>query len=132
MATSGYFFMATDSPGKGEVDVGVRVCLKMCRQLGLEVGDLMVQLGDGGDRGASGGTERGGDSGRRTELFTAQRRLNLQCSGVEVTLSPCSFQRRSDTPTPKLRCSRAFVRVVSKMSGWSKTAGSRLAPPNIE
>src|SRR6267378_4191952 len=27
---------------QGAVDVGVRVCLKMCRQLGLEVGDLAV------------------------------------------------------------------------------------------
>jgi hypothetical protein len=38
--------------------------------------------------------------------------------------------RQACTPLPKLRCSRALVRVVSKIPGCSKTAGSRLAPPN--
>ena len=37
---------------QGAVDVGVRVCLKMCRQLSLEVGDLAVQFGDDADHGA--------------------------------------------------------------------------------
>ena len=36
---------------QGEVDVGVRVCLKMCHQFGLEVTDLVVQLDDDANRG---------------------------------------------------------------------------------
>jgi hypothetical protein len=46
---------------QGEVDVGVRVCLKMCRQFGFEVGDLTVQFDDDADRGADGCGECGSD-----------------------------------------------------------------------
>jgi hypothetical protein len=42
---------------QGTADVGVRVCLKMCRQFGLEFGDLAVQLDDDADRGTVGGGE---------------------------------------------------------------------------
>jgi hypothetical protein len=53
---------------QGEVDVGVRVCLKMCRQLGLQVDDLAVQFDDDADRGAGRRAERRGDPGRGGEL----------------------------------------------------------------
>ena len=43
----------------------------MCRQLGLEVGDLVVQLGDDADGGAGGRPERGGDRGGGGELLGA-------------------------------------------------------------
>ena len=55
---------------RGEVDVGVRVCLKMCRQLCFEVSDLTVEFGDDADCGAAGG----GDRGRGGELLGAQRK----------------------------------------------------------
>jgi len=41
----------------------------MCRQFGLEVGDLAVQLGNDADGGAGGGTERRGDRGRGSQLL---------------------------------------------------------------
>lgn len=50
--------------------------LKMCRQLGLERDDLMIQLSDDADRG------------RGSELLGAQDGLNLQRPGIEVALSP--------------------------------------------
>ena len=62
---------------QGEVDVGVRVCLKMCRQFGFEVADLAVEFGDDADRGAGGGGERGGDRGGCGELLGSQRGLDV-------------------------------------------------------
>ena len=49
---------------QGAVDVGVRVCLKMGGQAGLELSDLAVELGDDAHLGAGGGAERRGDRGR--------------------------------------------------------------------
>src|SRR5277367_3995962 len=77
---------------QGAVDVGVRVCLKMCRQFGLEVGDLAVQLDDDADRGPGGRGERGGDRGRGGELLGAQRCRDLLGTGVEVALSPSALE----------------------------------------
>src|SRR5882757_3451240 len=62
---------------QGAVDVGVRVCLKMCRQFGFEVGDLTVQLDDDADRGPGGRGECGGDCGGGGELLGAQRSGDL-------------------------------------------------------
>ena len=76
----------------GEVDVGVRVCLKMCRQFGLEVADLTVQFDDDADRGAGGRGECGGDRGGRGELLGAQRCGDLLGAGIEVALSPSAFE----------------------------------------
>src|SRR5271156_3528453 len=56
---------------QGEVDVGVRVCLKMLGQRDLELGDLAVELDDDGDRGAGGGGECGIDRCRCPELLAA-------------------------------------------------------------
>ncbi len=36
-------------------------CLKMCRQFGLELGDLAVELDDDADRDTGRRAERGGD-----------------------------------------------------------------------
>ena len=55
----------------GEVDVGVRVLLKMGRQLGLEVADLAVQLTDDRYRGLCRGGEGGYDGIRSGELVGA-------------------------------------------------------------
>jgi hypothetical protein len=74
---------------------GVRVCLKMCREFGLEVADLSVQFGDDADCSAGAGPERSGDRGGRGELLAAQHFQNLERSGVEVALSPSSFECRS-------------------------------------
>src|SRR5690349_13174190 len=81
---------------QGAVDVGVRVCLKMCRQLGLEVANLAVQFGDDGDHGAGGRRECCGDGGGSGELFGAQRGLNFLSSGIDVALSPSTFECRPD------------------------------------
>jgi len=77
---------------RGEVDVGVRVCLKMCRQLCFEVSDLTVEFGDDADCGAAGG----GDRGRGGELLSAQRSADLLRPAVDIPLSPSGFERRPD------------------------------------
>jgi len=77
---------------RGEVDVGVRVCLKMCRQLCFEVSDLTVEFGDDADCGAAGG----GDRGRGGELLGAQRSADLLRPAVDIPLSPSGFERRPD------------------------------------
>ena len=60
----------------------------MCRQFGLEVGDLAVELGDDADRGAGGRGERGGDRGGGGELLGAQHGRDLLGADIEVALSP--------------------------------------------
>jgi hypothetical protein len=77
---------------QGEVDVGVRVCLKMCRQLCFEVSDLTVEFGDDADCGAAGG----GDRGRGGELLGAQRSADLLRPAVDIPLLPSGFERRPD------------------------------------
>ena len=65
----------------------------MVGQLGFELGDLAVQLGDDADRGAGGRGERGGDRGRGGELLGAQHCCDLFGAGIEVALSPTAFER---------------------------------------
>ena len=65
----------------------------MCHQLGLEVVDLAVELGDDADRGPGTGPERGGDCGGGGQLLGAQHFLNLQCPGIEIALTPSGFER---------------------------------------
>src|SRR4051794_33515165 len=79
---------------QGAVDVGVRVCLKMCREFGFELADLAIEFGDDADRSAGAGPERGSERGGCGELLGAQHFLNLQCAGVEVALSSSGFGRR--------------------------------------
>lgn len=81
---------------QGEVDVGVRARLKMCRQFSFEVGDLVVQFTDHGYRGAGGRGECGGDRGGCGELLGAQRCEDLLSSGIDVALSPSMFECRPD------------------------------------
>jgi len=64
----------------------------MCRQLGLEVGDLAVQLDDDADRGPGGRGECGSDRGGGGELLGAQRCGDLLGAGIEVALSPSTFE----------------------------------------
>ena len=77
-----------------EVDVGVRVCLKMLRQGGLELSDLTVEFGDDGHGGAGGGREGGTDRGRGGQLIGAQRGADLSGTIGDVTLAPTTFERR--------------------------------------
>src|ERR1700722_7278649 len=67
---------------QGEVDVGVRVCLKMCGQFGLEFADLAVELDDDAHCGTGGRGECGGDRRGSGELLGAQRRRNVLSAGV--------------------------------------------------
>lgn len=62
---------------QGAVDVGVRVCLKMCRQFGFQIADLVVELDDDADCGAGGRRERGADRGSSGELLATQNFLDL-------------------------------------------------------
>lgn len=63
----------------------------MCRQLGFELSDLVVELGDS-DHAAGNGPERGCDSRRGGELLGAQSGLDIERLGIGVTLSPSTFE----------------------------------------
>ena len=94
----------TEHPGAGDdtkswqgaVDVGVRVCLKMCREFGFEIADLAVELGDDADGSPGTGPEGGGDCGGRGELRGSQRCLDALCLAVEVALASSGFERSPD------------------------------------
>ena len=81
---------------QGEVDVGVRVLLKMVGETGLEVGDLPVQLTDDPDRGGGGRGERGRHRLGCAQVLGAQRRGDLAGFGVEVALPAGPPQGGSD------------------------------------
>jgi hypothetical protein len=53
--------------------VGIRVCLKMCRQFGLKLGDLVVQLTDDADRRTGGRGVGGADRRGSAELHRRRR-----------------------------------------------------------
>ena len=59
----------------------------MCRQLGLEVGDLAVQFVDDADRGARGCGVSGTDTRWRGTVVGAQRRCDFLRTGVDVALA---------------------------------------------
>jgi hypothetical protein len=89
----------TDTHGDLEVGFAVRdsrcrrpVCLKMCGQFGLEVGEPAVELDDDSDRRAGGRAECRGDRRRRGELLGAQYRHDLLSAGLDVALSPSMFE----------------------------------------
>ena len=65
---------------------------KCVGQFEFEVTDLAVQLGDDADRGPGGRGERGGDRGGGGELLGTQRCRDLLGAGIEVALSPSTFQ----------------------------------------
>ena len=87
--------MITES-WQGEVDVGVRVCLKMVGQRGFELADVAVQLGDDADRGAGGSGERHGDRRWAASCSVPQCGLDLAGAGVDIALTPTAFERGLD------------------------------------
>jgi hypothetical protein len=88
---------------QGELDVGVRVCLKMRRQFSFEVGDLMVQLGDDADCGPGGRGECGGDrlriSPRMVRMWVVALDTSpVPASSLERSIAAPSVRRRSASP----------------------------------
>ena len=79
-----------------EVDVGVRVFIKMGGQLGLELGNGFVQPGNDLDQRFRGGSGRHRDRWRRGELRGPQRLLDLNSTPVEVPLASAAFERIAD------------------------------------
>src|SRR5918996_692058 len=82
--------------GKTAQDLGVRVLLKMASQLGLERGDLAVELADDRHRGANDRAEGICECAGRLELWRAQCGLDLLCSLLHVMPSPTTSQTCGD------------------------------------
>ena len=82
--------------GQGTVDVGVRVLLKMGRELGLELFDAAVDLADQPDGGTGARRVRLAHHGRRLELRGAQRLADLGGAPLDVALAAAAPERGAD------------------------------------
>ena len=108
----------------GEVDVGVRVCLKMGGQRGFELADLVVQLGDDADGGAGGGRERRGDRRGCGQLFGAQRGPDFAGAGGDIALPATAFERGLDRgQVSRAPCSGLGARPSTpRASPWARSS----------
>ena len=82
--------------GQGTVDAGVRVLLKMARELGIELLDLTVDLADHPHCRAGARRVRLAHHGRRLELGGAQRLADRGGAPLDVALAAAAPERGAD------------------------------------